>query len=1324
MIARTALCLAAALGWLSTASAQVAGGLDRAEAIGPFLDGALPPRTPRPSTGSWSLVNAFPNLTFIDPVQMLPVPFSNRLMVVEKSGRLVVFENASTATTKTVLLDIRSRVESSHDSGMVGLAFHPEFGVPGSPNSQYLYVYYRYTPQKTDKDRAYCRLSRFVWNPSTNAIASSSESVLINQYDRQNWHNGGGLFFGADGFLYLSIGDEGGSNDQYNSAQRMDVGLLSGVLRIDVDRDSSRSHAIRRQPRNPSTPPSGWPGSYSQGYFIPNDNPWQNPSGTLLEEFYAVGLRSPHRMTLDPVTGDIWVGDVGQGTQEEISRIVRGGNLQWPYREGSVAGPKSKPASLIGFDVPPVHAYGRGTGICVIGGYVYRGSLHPELEGKYLFGDHGTGQIWSLDASGPSPVITSLLTMTSHGPGPKNGLGSFGIDSSGEIYALSLAGTDLDGGRIYRLEKSSQGVPEPPTLLSQTGAFTDLAALAPAPGVIPYGVNQPLWSDGAAKRRWIALPNDGVPNTPAERIAWSEEDPWGFPAGTVMIKHFEFDQRRLETRFLVNGDDGSWYGFTYRWREDGSDAELLPGDPLVETVDDGGVARTWHFPGRTQCFSCHTTAGGRPLGVKTSQLNGDFFYEATGRVANQLVTLNRLGFLSPALDEASLPAMLTSRRQDDVTASLERRARSYLDVNCAHCHQPAAPTQAAFDARLTTPPWHQNLLNVAPGNPFGILDARLIAPGEVARSLIPLRVGSTTEGVAMPPLAKHRVDAAGLQLLQEWIGSLDPAIGPTGPVPGPAPADHSPPILTLTAASQSPVVDGPFTVTLLASEPIAGLAAEDLTVINGTVTEVTGSGSIWTVTVAPASPGEGAVTLAADRVTDLRGNANETLVDALLFDFVPPPPGSGMLGNGGFEGGLGGWYHGGSVAAGSEAHSGTGSVTIGGSSFIVQNIAVSELGNYRFSGWSRSAATGAGAQAGLTFWDRNGVWIQDRVVTLAPGMSWDDFELAFTAPVGAASVSVWILTGATGSISVDDLDLAEGGPGEPRPAYQPGVTNLISNGDFESGALAPWETGGTDAGLSAQPHTGLAAARLGGGAFIVQSRAATPGEAIALFGAARTSGGGGRLEAGFSFWDAGGAWITDRTLVLPETGLYETFLVDTIVPEGAASLSAWVWRTEGGDAFVDDLVVFRPDEEPDPEPVNLLTNPGFESGSLTPWDSGGSNVTLAGGGRSGAYAATLGIDSFLVLNRSIAAGQELTFSGHQLSPAAAGAVREAGFSYWGASGEWLGDAITTLNPAAAWSPFSVNGVAPVGAASVSVWLWSGSGGDLTVDDLMLSQPID
>jgi uncharacterized repeat protein (TIGR03806 family) len=381
---------------------------------------------------------------------------------------------------------------------------------------------------------------------------------------------------------------------------------------------------------------------------------------------------------------------------------------------------------------------------------------------------------------------------------------------------LSLAGTDLDGGRIYRIEKSTEGVPEPPRLLSQTTAFSNLDTLTPAAGVMPYGVNQPLWSDGADKKRWIAIPNDGTPNTNAERIAYSEDGNWAFPVGTVLIKHFEYPGRRLETRFFVYGDDLVWYGFTYRWNEAGTDAELLPGAAVDATVTVNGTQRQWHFPSRTECATCHSSAAGRVLGVKTRQLNGDLLYPKTGRTANQLVTLNRLGFFTTTINESTLATVLTSKRQDDSTATLERRARSYLDVNCSHCHQPAAPTQAAFDARLETPPFFQNLINVTPGNNLGISGARLVSPGRPDLSIVHRRAGSLAPGVAMPPIVKNLVDESGLQLLADWINSLDPASVPTGPSSGTPPRDHTPPTLTLTKSGTDPVVTAPFTVTLTA----------------------------------------------------------------------------------------------------------------------------------------------------------------------------------------------------------------------------------------------------------------------------------------------------------------------------------------------------------------------------------------------------------------------------------------------------------------------------------------------------------------------------
>ncbi|TAE45486.1 MAG: hypothetical protein EAZ89_21270, partial [Bacteroidetes bacterium] len=313
-------------------------GLTQAEAIGPFLNGKFPALPPTGSgPGSYELENAFPNLTFIDPLKLVEVPGQNMFMMLGKNGQVWSFANDPATTQKTLILDISARTIIEGDGGALGMVLHPEFGQAGSPNRGYVYIWYRFAPvlqtitgpnPQGGEQYGYLRLSRFTMENGSATLNPASEYILIQQFDRNCWHNGGDMFFGPDGFLYISVGDEGGANDDYNVTQRINQYLLGGVLRIDVDqRGGAISHPIRRQPRTQITPPAGWPQSYTQGYFIPNDNPWLNENGSQLEEFYAVGLRSPHRMTYDDQTGDIWVGDIGQGAREEIDVIHKEDNL-------------------------------------------------------------------------------------------------------------------------------------------------------------------------------------------------------------------------------------------------------------------------------------------------------------------------------------------------------------------------------------------------------------------------------------------------------------------------------------------------------------------------------------------------------------------------------------------------------------------------------------------------------------------------------------------------------------------------------------------------------------------------------------------------------------------------------------------------------------------------------------------------------------------------------------------------------------------------------------------------------------------------------------
>ena len=326
-----------------------------------------------------------------------------------------------------------------------------------------------------------------------------------------------------------------------------------------------------------------------------------------------------------------------------------------------------------------------------------------------------------------------------------------------------------------------------PPLLSQTGAFADTRSFTPNAALIPYDIIVPFWSDGAAKTRWVSVP-DG------QKIKFSPAGHWVFPHGTVFVKTFMLatnevspkSQRRLETRLLVCDADGGVYGVTYKWRADDSDADLLD-TSLTEqvSIQTATAVRTqqWYYPSRADCLTCHTANAGFVLGVKTRQLNRDFTYPS-GVTENELHAWNRLDLFDTNLagaDFKKFPALANAR---DTTRSLVDRARSYLDVNCANCHNPGR-TVAFFDARYETPLARQNLIDGRVLIDERIDGARVIAPNDIWRSILFMRM-NTTEAFKMPSLARNIIDKQGVALLRQWIESL----------PGPkvlAPPEISPP---------------------------------------------------------------------------------------------------------------------------------------------------------------------------------------------------------------------------------------------------------------------------------------------------------------------------------------------------------------------------------------------------------------------------------------------------------------------------------------------------------------------------------------------------
>ncbi|MFS4416950.1 beta/gamma crystallin-related protein [Maribacter sp. 2307ULW6-5] len=752
-------------------------GLDAVEAIDPFMDGNLPNIEP---SSDIDLVEIHTDIPWESPQAVLPFPGTDKLLVVEMDGRFFTVPDNDDATEaeRTMVMDIQDRCWYYSWTGNVGqkhggfqnVAFHPNFGQ--GLGKDYIYVYYLHKKENEETDFEppyYDRLSRFSWN-GTN-FDPGSELIMINQYDTHKGHDGSGLAFGADGFLYVSVGDEGSFGDAILHTQTLNDRFRSGVWRIDVDMQGGGiSHPIQRQPSNANTPPNAEQ-SYTQGYYIPSDNPWVTGTGAHLEEFYAIGLRQPFRMTYDPPTGNFWIGDVGEAKFEEVNIMDKPAlNFQWNYKEGFAEGGRNfidYPNPIIGEERVPLYAYDGSVGSAVIGGYVYRGSEIPELYGKYIYGDNANGLVFALTHTGGN-TNGGVETIGNIGGSVFNGISSFGYDHDNELMVLKLSNGVPGGGKIFKLVKKGLNNNLPmPALLSETGVFSDLQNLTPAAGVMPYDVNTPLWSSGTEKYRWVSLPQDGLVDSVGEQIGYNEEDDWTFPIGTTFIKQFNNpDGTKLETRLWIHGTDGEWFGSTYKWRPNGMEADLLLlGTNEVITID--GDTFGYEYPAANTCIQCHNPIAGWVLGFNTRQLNKDMLYPSTGRTANQLETLASLGFIPP-VDTNTVPTLV---RIDDNNEPLETRVRSYFDSNCASCHLPGN-TRAGFDMRFSQELPQQALIN---GSIIEDLtgSGKAIVPGDASKSNVHYRLNSLDPSAMMPPLAKGRIDIEAVHLLEAWINSLD-----------------------------------------------------------------------------------------------------------------------------------------------------------------------------------------------------------------------------------------------------------------------------------------------------------------------------------------------------------------------------------------------------------------------------------------------------------------------------------------------------------------------------------------------------------------------
>ena len=744
--------------------------------VGPYLNYSFPSG----ANATSPYQEAFPNLSFNSPLTFTIVPNQSRIVIGQRNGEIYWFDNRDDVNSKQLLLDLSNEVGVVWDGGFLGLSIHPEFGTAAGKN--YFYIYY------TTKDRNgndypnfvsyqsctaeefwgnFLMLERFEVNPSDLSFVPNSRSTMLKLRMYGTTHRGGGMEFGDDGFLYLTTGDQ----TAFQKAQDPLNNLDGGVLRLDVDQDGARSHMpIRTMPQDHGF----WDEISGQGYWIPNDNPFVSPDGSRFEEYYTLGHRNPHRMTKDRLTGEFYIGEIGGNKHEEINHVVKGENYGWPIFEGLAPGPGCTSLYNGMTHKEPILAFPRSEANAIIGGYVYRGTDIPSLYGKYICADYGDGEeLWSVDiASGQYSLLGNFL--------PSN-IMSFGQDYRGELYMLKQG----NYVKLYKLRPSGVNLNDAPQLLSQTGAFTDLSNLTPSPALIPYDMIDPFWSDGAFKKRWMVIPNNGTHNTSDEQIQFSENGVWEFPVGTVLIKHFDYpiDERdpeitkKIETRFSIKGADGNFYFLTYNWNDAQTDAVLqatgLDESIQVTTLDGGNRTEIWHYPSETECFTCHNSASKGTLGPRTRYLNKSIVYEKTGIEANQLVTLSHLGIIPEVIDDQTTQNYLTHTSINDLNSSVDDRARSYLDLNCAYCHRPGTGNRGDFDLRLINSLAQTNLLNAAANTSLGIPNEAILIPGDTAKSILYQRIHSVDPNIMMPPLAKNKIDEKGVALMEQWILGLE-----------------------------------------------------------------------------------------------------------------------------------------------------------------------------------------------------------------------------------------------------------------------------------------------------------------------------------------------------------------------------------------------------------------------------------------------------------------------------------------------------------------------------------------------------------------------
>ncbi|MGB7329150.1 MAG: PQQ-dependent sugar dehydrogenase [Rubripirellula sp.] len=674
------------------------------------------------------------------PTEMVRLPETNRWVVVQQNGTVVTFDKSDPSNLHTAM---EGKTFGKPLVRSYGITFDPDF--PRTPE-----CYLTYTSVLKTADGT--RVSRFrVTDTNLLTIDPASETVLAAW--NSEGHSGGSLHFGADGYLYVSIGD----GQDPNPPDRLDTGqdlsdFEASILRIDV-----RDH------------------SPEQPYRIPSDNPFVGVAG-VRGEIWAFGLRNPWKMSFNPKDNSLWTGDVGWEMREMIYKIDRGANYGWSQTEGSQVVKSDGNRSDIPI-TPPIVEHDHTEARSITGGYFWQSDRIPELKDAYIYGDWMTGKIWALKyADGTVTWQAEIADSTLQ-------IICFAIDDDGEVLTVGYDGT------IHRLipNLAESATADFPRRLSETGLFTKTADQTPATGVIPYSINAHHWSDHTNSNQWIGIVSDEKIST-FDRSDWQTGQVAGFfsfPHNTVLAKTVTYlsdtsdpaSQRRLETQILHRNHD-DWNAYNYIWNDDQTDAVLQDNVAVTRqlTIRDpsqpsGHRTQTWLHASRDQCSLCHIWSASTVHGFKLDQLNRTY----AGESENQLDKFQRIGLLNDVPADADVCA-----NPYDDEASIDQRARTYLDLNCAHCHRRGGGGTAPFELIRNADLDQLNLVNAMPTQgTFNIPDARVVASGDPSRSVLLYRMAKAGRG-HMPQFGPTLVDDAGIQIVHDWIASLD-AHGPAQP---------------------------------------------------------------------------------------------------------------------------------------------------------------------------------------------------------------------------------------------------------------------------------------------------------------------------------------------------------------------------------------------------------------------------------------------------------------------------------------------------------------------------------------------------------------